>query len=32
MNVPYLAHVPFVLIFLVFVVCFVLIQGITGRQ
>ncbi len=32
MNVPYLAHVPFVLIFLVFVVGFVLIQEIAGRQ
>jgi hypothetical protein len=27
MNVPYLAHIPFVLLFLVFVVCFVLTQG-----
>jgi hypothetical protein len=24
MNVPYLAHIPFVLFFLVFAVCFVL--------
>jgi hypothetical protein len=27
MNVPYLAHIPFVLLFLVFVVCFVLTQS-----
>ena len=27
MNVPYLAHIPFVLLFLLFVVCFVLTQS-----
>jgi hypothetical protein len=27
MNIPYLAHIPFVLLFLVFVVSFVLTQG-----
>jgi len=27
MNVPYLAHIPFVLLFLVFVVSLVLTQG-----
>jgi len=32
MNVPYLAHIPFVLFFLVFVVCFVLTQGHTRRR
>lgn len=32
MNVPYLAHIPFVLIFLVFVIGFVLTKGIAGRR
>jgi len=32
MKVPYLAHIPFVLIFLVFVVGFVLTQGIARRR
>ena len=32
MNIPYLTHIPFVLFFLVFTVCFVLTQGHTrGR-
>ena len=32
MNVPYLAHIPFVLLFLVFVACFVLTQGHTREH
>ena len=32
MNVPYLGHIPFVLLFLLFVVSFVLTQSHTGRH
>ena len=32
MNVPYLAHIPFVLLFLVFTVCFVVTHRTRGRQ
>jgi hypothetical protein len=32
MTVPYLAHVPFVAMFLAFSVCFVVVHWLTGRR
>jgi hypothetical protein len=32
MKIPYLAHIPFVLLFLVFTVCFLVAQSVRGRR
>jgi hypothetical protein len=32
MKIPYLAHIPFVLLFLVFTVCFVLAQSARSQR
>ena len=32
MKIPYLAHIPFVLIFLAFTLCFAIAHGVRGRR
>ena len=32
MTIPYLAHIPFVLLFLVFTVCFLVAQSVRSRR